>query len=730
RKFVSFHGENPDIFIILVVENHSTVFDWGIRVRLVSKDNIKDSGEVVPPPPSTQFWEGQPITKISLGRHDLAGSTRLLQDAWYEPKKDMDLMHDPSTGNYLVISQGHLDGQQTDLWISHSKAGDSWSSLERLSINSSSEDYNPRLIRNEDGKIYLTWISNRRGKGWELWMSHQKEDKRWSYPNRIPLENFADTGMEKRSNQLSEKLLEYDIFQDNRGRWVVVYYSYGTKALVFLQSKNTEEWSLLSTIPTVQACFGFSLVQDSSARYRFGMIDRRGQLYLYSSNDALKWGRRQMKFNFWDQSFFPTPTIHRMRLIPLELGHLLMLISDDNYGLQFARFHADTGEPLLDLVSRVGLEAYAATKVSDENYLVAIKQDEQVVLKNFKKFNINGKKIDKDTRGWPIYKETELDRDENTWTRIFAQSRMIVPDVTALGIEPNGRVWWGIETGVMYKHGEQFMATDVSLGFFYHFITNITCCSQGRIWFSSKYLNKPELGVVKSPHSLLSKFQKAPSRPRFQSVRIPKATGAITDVTCGQKENHIYVGTSQGSIVGFDGINTFFNYDLGPEYKVSTLAYSKKTHELWVGTENNGLYLLDEEGIKQHYDGTEILASNQIDDIVVDHDTSVWVALNGNGLMRYKDRKWTHFTPENSDLLYWSLENLVADPKKGIWYLPHGDVRSRGLGLFDGESGKSFNPPHQILPNPSSLVVEPNGVVWIGSWFNGLYRLERKGLNL
>ncbi len=76
--------------------------------------------------------------------------------------------------------------------------------------------------------------------------------------------------------------------------------------------------------------------------------------------------------------------------------------------------------------------------------------------------------------------------------------------------------------------------------------------------------------------------------------------------------------------------------------------------------------------------------------------------------------------------LYPFIGPIVEDPKKGIWYLPDEDTACKGLAYFDGQTNKLFNPPHAVLEKPSSLAVDGQGNVWIGTWFNGLYKLERK----
>ena len=69
---------------------------------------------------------------------------------------------------------------------------------------------------------------------------------------------------------------------------------------------------------------------------------------------------------------------------------------------------------------------------------------------------------------------------------------------------------------------------------------------------------------------------------------------------------------------------------------------------------------------------------------------------------------------------------MVPDARAGVWYLPHRAERSRGLGFFDGSNGGAYNPPHQTLDKPSSIVIDDAGDIWIGTWFDGLYRLQRK----
>ena len=718
-KSVSFFGKHQKIFALQFIENNSIISKWEIKANLRLEKEMKASKDVSPMK-SNHFWEGKPVAQIPIPENGSLGATRKLSQTYYQSKKEIDIRYIPQQGYWLVTNLGELDGQQTDLWMAHSSDGIEWGELKYLPINSSSGDYNPRLIHSEDNKLWLTWLSNRRGKGWELWMSALLENNTWSNPSRVPLEKFFASGMESRHKD-PQVVLEYDVYQDSKGQWIVAYYSLDTKKIVLIKSSDFLTWELLADIDSEVTSYGLSLVQDSSDVYRLAYLGFRGKLNLLRSVDGLDWTKNEVDVKLWKETFVPTPKTHRIRLFPLEMGHLLITVSDNMYGLQFAKFHGDSAEPLLDLVTRAGLEAYGMTKGEGDNYFVSFKETDKIVIRQYKNFNIRGEPIEKDTRNWPIYKEIEKDTQGNQWMRIFSQARNRMSDVTSLGIESSGRVWWGIESGMMYKHGEHFLATDVSLGFFNNFVTNITSCSDKKVWFSSHALDKPELGFVAGASGVMTPLNKM--RPKFQKVTVVGVRGAITDVACVGKADQIFIATDQGDVAKFDGKNIFAKQAINLGHPVTSLAYDQNKKVLWIGTKQEGLYRI-EGGDRKVFKKGEGLVSNHIVDLVIDQDGALWVSVYGEGLMRFKDNKWEHFTPENSPINYWSIDRMAGDKKKGIWFLPHDDVVSQGIAYFDGNKGVMVNPPYNVFNAPSSIVVEDEDTLWIGSWFDGVYQLK------
>ena len=758
-KTVSFNGDDRKILTVQLFGSEAEIERWAIRVRL-RRDNEQARGGPSGPTPDEdeKFWEGRPAGRIALPRRVVSGWTRPSDQSFRGPQKDLALADDGRGGLFLVAVEGELDGQPTDLWWSRSSDGKRWSELAPLPINSASEDYNPHLVRAEDGTLWLYWISTRRGLGWELWTSSLRDGRSWSDAQRIPLEQFIETRTPAKSSpraglggrlaqwlpeavrerwpiaQVSQSLeessrgaaapsarpltdvLEYDVLQDRRGRWLATFYSRDTGEMIFIQSTDALQWTLLGRVSAPDTLTGPALAEDRGGIFRMAALGLKGAVHLWSSKDAATWQSKSFSID----SPYGTPApVHRTRLFALPDGEVLLLLSDTIFGLQYARFQPDGGEPRLDRVSRTALEAFAATPIRSAGYLLALRQNEEILLRQYQTFNTTGVGVKKYERDWPIYVEEERDRSGNRWRRISARARVIIPDVTSVGVEPSGRIWWGIESGIMAKTGEEFYATDVSQGFFYHYVTAIKGCSGGTVWFAADHLDRPVVGYVRQPRGALPSARQT----RFDTRVIPGASGAITAIECGPSPGQVYLGTSRGDLVGLDGGQVRFRSSLDGAPHITALAVERKTGTIWVGTKTHGLYEF-QGGSQRRVGPASGVLDRHVTALAVDSAGALWVALYENGLVRRIGDQWTSFTPSNSMLPYWSVGQLAAGSAGGVWYIAHAEARSHGVGYFDGTLGRLHNPPHTILDRPSSLALDREGHVWIGTWFDGLYELE------
>jgi hypothetical protein len=645
RKSVSFHGENRQILTLQLLESQGEISRWKLEVRLKP---VTEAGEVSRPQPQhgAGFWEGQILGELSLPGTTATESTRDLTEAFYKPQRDLAVGIDSAGKVHVVTTLGALDGADVDLWGAYQTKEGVWSGLERLPINSQGMDWSPRLFRGEDGLLRLAWISNRRGQGWELWVSQRDHKGTWMPAWRIPLEKFAIP--EENASVDIQQLLEYDFFQDRRGRWLVPFYSAPQGRLFILASRDLRQWSVFSSFPTSRMR-GFSLIQDHTERYILGGWMEKGPLQLLISNDGKTWNVRNAPD--WSQSY---PAAHRFEMQLGPAGKILWLTSNKHVGPHISWWVPPEGiaTPVVPMV-RTRLESLSSTAFMDGTYAVALREGDRILVRQYRDFIPSAGSRQGDYSGF-VMRDVESDAEGHVWTRAFPGAKFIVPDVTAVGVEPlrqgqsDPAVWFGIETGIFFHQGKEFHKTDVTQGFFSHFVTDIQSCPGLPVFFSSRERPDPLLGTAEGP---------GPEH-RFGAQIIPGAQGSITGLACGEKPGTILVDTSAG--------------------------------ETW---------------------------KNQ------DSAVLSWVRADqaeGPTAQRQK------LLAQIKNPVYVSVGAIAKDPVKGVWYLPANDIPCQGVVYDDGQTVKIYNPPHDILQKPSSLAVDSQGGVWIGTWFNGLYKLERK----
>jgi tetratricopeptide (TPR) repeat protein len=735
RKGVTFHGENRKIIVVEVGAAGAQLDGWGLK-GYIRKRGKKDQ---ISPPLTAQIGknpEALHLNTIPFLSGKFSGSNR--ENHFYTPKKELAVAMDRSGRIGLVTLSGALDDAESDLWFSQSKDGITWEAPFRLPINSSSQEYNPHLVSAEDGSLQLFWISKRRGQGWELWTSKLSKNDKWSHPSRVVLETIepwkptsihmaqktksSAKGLIKslfsnepksRNSKFKEfsrvgipRFLEYSVTQNRRGQWVLAYYSYVTNGVVILQSTNLKDWKKISKINTRNPVFGPSLIQDSKGVYRLALFANNGRPQVYSSNQARRWSKKEYSLKCYCEQY--SNEVHSMQLIPKPDGRLTLLLSDNFYGLQYANFDPDSDKPQLDLVSRVRTEPYAITPFKNGKYLVALKEDRGVGIYQYKNFTTSSE----NSGNGIIYTETTQDSSDNRWERIFAHRRFISSDVTALAIGPKGRIWWGIESGLMTLNGEVFALQDVSNGFFHNFVTNIAPCSDSHAWVSSSFHEHPEVGRV----SVNPKEYRSFMPLKTTRVRIPDARGAISVIKCA-KNKGLLVGTTEGQFIRFKNGRAVAKY----QFSSAVTAIAENGHGKYsVGTGSGEVHFVQNDiSVKaKSFKG-------QVNDLVVDAQGDLWAAVEGEGLGRYQKGKWKTFSTKSSKVAYDRIGTLTADKSKGVWYVAHGERRSFGVGFFDGKEHGLYNPPQRFIDKPSSLDIGPKGRVWIGTWFDGVYQLVK-----
>ena len=577
EKYVPFHGNSYSRLLLQLTEHHSEIFDWELRLTL--KPTASDSPTFEPTGPEATMPEGRVLGYVTNGRRSHFGPSQPQYLYLAQPRRSLAIVDNGRDGLTLISARGSVGNEPTDLWMSRSANGESWTTPMPLSTNSASEDYAPQLLRAEDGSLRLFWLSDRRGRGWELWTSRlpRGEFSDWSSAVRVPLDRFSPSLRSAPALDFAESP-HFAAVQDRRGRWILVFYDRTKGRILSLVSRDGVAWDQagegIATAPLV----GLTIAEGSDGVMTMLGVEQTGGLVGWRSNDLGGWVRRDAAP---EQLFRPRYGFNYAGyLFPEPDGRFLAILSDSIYGLQFARFGPERQDPVRDLVPGVTLEAFAATPAAGGGYLVAHENGEDIAIRHYQ---LTAKAAN---GGWPLatplYTTTASDSRGNRWSRTIAGARVILPDVTAVATQSDGRVWWGIETGVFSLHNGTMLFSDGSMGYPFHTTTEIEPCGE-KVYFASRYSQRPRIAVGRVA-SLLG-------MDLLKTDEVPLETdGRITRLACGN-DGSLFVGTSIGEILVLDsGGSSFSRWRLEGADGVSALAADTNDGSILIGTDRGRVY--------------------------------------------------------------------------------------------------------------------------------------------
>jgi signal transduction histidine kinase/ligand-binding sensor domain-containing protein/AraC-like DNA-binding protein len=198
----------------------------------------------------------------------------------------------------------------------------------------------------------------------------------------------------------------------------------------------------------------------------------------------------------------------------------------------------------------------------------------------------------------------------------------------------------------------------------------------------------------------------------------------------------IYIGTDGGGLNLYNPKTGLFAHPkLTPDdqYKsLAILAMERVGNELWIGTFQNGVYVLNmKSGAVKHYlkgEGSKNLSNNDIFCIKKDSKGNVWLGTNGGGLniYDYKTDTFKRWDKKTADSVGFAIAlnsfiRAIEEDKFGnIW------VGSIGAGISvynpSSNTAKILNPWNSGLPMNSvhGIYSDKGGNIWVGTPGGGL----------
>lgn len=304
--------------------------------------------------------------------------------------------------------------------------------------------------------------------------------------------------------------------------------------------------------------------------------------------------------------------------------------------------------------------------------------------------------------------------------------------ILCMAQESTGKIWVGTENGlnIFDIKTKQVQRVNENIRYRYGLKGKSVRCilidNNGIYWIGT-YLN----GINKYDRNLtfFNLMQSNPFDPFGLSA--PKVT-SFAEAGNG----NLYIGTDGGGLNLYNqntGLIQHISLSVNSHKPLTILALERVGNELWIGTYMQGIYVLNTiNGSVRHYnkgDGATNLSSDEIFCLKKDKYGNMWIGTNGRGVDIYnaKSGTFSRFAIQEakaSTLFNCYIRSIEEDNLGNIWI---GTLGS-GLAVYNQES-KSFrlyNSANTGMPleDIQTLLPIKNGIVWVGTRGNGIFRLD------
>ncbi|MEM7658458.1 MAG: two-component regulator propeller domain-containing protein [Bacteroidota bacterium] len=188
------------------------------------------------------------------------------------------------------------------------------------------------------------------------------------------------------------------------------------------------------------------------------------------------------------------------------------------------------------------------------------------------------------------------------------------------------------------------------------------------------------------------------------------------------RQGKMWIGTFDEGVCQVDQAGTQLKVIAGDPWRFGTInALQQVGKEVWMGTQRRGLVVLDMESmrIKRRLSGLRGSRPGRVMDLHLDGSGNLWVAGDREGLFSFNPflGRISIESMQEQD----QLSSIVVDEEAGIW-LAHG----RQFMRYHANQGqyqldKAFQLPGNSQANIISLYRDPNGLIWLGTFGQGMF---------
>lgn len=241
------------------------------------------------------------------------------------------------------------------------------------------------------------------------------------------------------------------------------------------------------------------------------------------------------------------------------------------------------------------------------------------------------------------------------------------------------------------------------------------------------FVSKGATDIQAQPHSVTqtnSGAQLAAIDPMVRSITMDNGlpSNAVRSVVQGSK-GYMWFGTDNG-LCRFDGydVRTYYNPFTTVDQFVSALTACEEG--LLVGC-NNGAYLFSNATDQFQKLSDKITAP--VLNFSLDGDQNVWISTNGQGVFRYnRTTHELHQYPMKN--IQGKVQSTLVDANNQVWMLCNqGEASIYHLNKSTDQFEAFPLKGDATMFHGMAMLATPDGNVYVGTWENGLYKLNADG---
>ncbi len=286
--------------------------------------------------------------------------------------------------------------------------------------------------------------------------------------------------------------------------------------------------------------------------------------------------------------------------------------------------------------------------------------------------------------------------DGTNWRQLDTDRSVLSTNrVQAVLVDRDGQIWAGTDAGLFRLnrngHGAAFDQASTSNGIGSDSVSSLA----GRQANDFLWMAHPRQGASRFDGQSWDRFRSDNTRLSSSDVRQVRA---VTGTAGG-----LSFATANGAVLYDEGADSWFFYNTDTSEIASddiTAVEADLEGALWFGTSSAGVSRTRNPLSWDHFDTGEGLASNNVRDILIASDGTVWVATAG-GVSWFRNNEFSTANVVNAGLPSNSARALAEDSQGHIWVATDG-----GVGRFDGSAWTAFT-TGQGLPtnNATSIAV-------------------------